>query len=72
MKEFKIALWAALLGFIILIVYQNHPYFLGKQSLGINLLVVDYRTPEIYNLALFFICLLPDCFLVLILFYWIG
>jgi hypothetical protein len=56
MKKLNIALWAALLGFIFLIVYQNHPFFLGKQSLGINLLVADYRMPEIYNLALFFIC----------------
>jgi hypothetical protein len=56
MKKLKIALWVSLLGFIFLIIYQNHPFFLGKQSLGINLLVADYRTPEIYNLALFFIC----------------
>ena len=63
MKKFKIALWTALLGFIFLIIYQNHPYFLGKQSLGINLLVVDYRTPEIYNLALFFICFIAGLLL---------
>ena len=63
MKKLKIALWAALLGFIFLIIYQNHPYFLGKQSLGINLLVVDYRTPEIYNLALFFICFIAGLLL---------
>lgn len=63
MKKLKIALWAALLGFIFLIVYQNHTFFLGKQSLGINLLVADYRTPEIYNLALFFICFIAGLLL---------
>jgi hypothetical protein len=63
MKKLKIALWATLLGFIFLIIYQNHPFFLGKQSLGINLLVADYRTPEIYNLALFFICFIAGLLL---------
>lgn len=63
MKKLKIALWAALLGFIFLIVYQNHTFFLGKQSLGINLLVADYRTPGIYNLALFFICFIAGLLL---------
>ncbi len=63
MKKLKIALWATLLGFIFLIVYQNHPFFLGKQSLGINLLVADYRTPEIYILALFFICFIAGLLL---------
>jgi hypothetical protein len=63
MKKLKIALWAAFLGFIFLIIYQNHPFFLGKQSLGINLLVADYRTPEIYNLALFFICFIAGLLL---------
>ncbi len=63
MKKLKIALWAALLGFIFLIVYQNNTFFLGKQSLGINLLVADYRTPEIYILALFFICFIAGLLL---------
>jgi hypothetical protein len=63
MKKLKIALWATFLGFIFLIVYQNHPFFLGKQSLGIHLLVADYQTPEIYNLALFFICFIAGLLL---------
>ena len=63
MKKFKIAFWVALLGFIFLIIYQNNTFFLGKQSLGINLWVADYRTPEIYNLALFFICFIAGLLL---------
>ncbi len=63
MKKLKIALWAAFLGFIFLIIYQNHPFFLGKQILRINLLVADYRMPEIYNLALFFICFIAGLLL---------
>ncbi len=63
MKKLKIALWAALLGFIFLIVYQNRTFFLAKQSLGINLLVAEYRTPETYNLALFFICFIAGLLL---------
>ena len=63
MKKLKIALWAALLGFIFLIVYQNHTFFLAKKSYGINLLVANYRIPEIYNLALFFICFIAGLLL---------
>jgi uncharacterized integral membrane protein len=56
MKKFKIATWAVLIGFIIILIYQNQNFFLGKQSLRINLLVADYQTGAIYNLLLFFIC----------------
>ena len=63
MKKFKIALWAALLAFIFLIIYQNSTFFLGRQSLGINLWVANYRTPEILNLALFFICFIAGLLL---------
>jgi hypothetical protein len=56
MKKFKIAIWAVLIGFIILLIYQNQNFFLGKQSLRINLLVADYQIGAIYNLFLFFIC----------------
>ena len=63
MKKLKIALWAALLGFIFLIIYQNSSFFLGRQSLGINLWVANYRIPEILNLALFFICFIAGLLL---------
>lgn len=56
MKKLKIAFWAVLLGFLVIVVFQNQDFFLGKQSLRINLLVTDYRTPEIYNLVLSLVC----------------
>jgi len=56
MKKLKIAVWVALMGFLVLGIYQNQSFFLGKQILRINLWVVDYTTPEIYNLALFLVC----------------
>jgi hypothetical protein len=56
MKKLKIAIWVVLLGFVVIVVFQNQDFFLGKQSLRINLLVTDYRTPEIYNLVLSFVC----------------
>ena len=55
MKKFKIGIWAAILGFVVIVLYQNQDFFLAKQSLGINLLFSDYKIPAIYNLVLFFI-----------------
>jgi hypothetical protein len=56
MKKLKITIWVVLLGFVVIMVFQNQDFFLGKQSLRINLLVTNYRTPEIYNLVLSFVC----------------
>jgi hypothetical protein len=55
MKKFKIGIWAAILGFVVIVLYQNQDFFLTKQSLGINLLFSDYKLPAIYNLVLVFI-----------------
>ncbi len=63
MKKVKIAIWVALIGFAVLVIYQNQNFFLGKQILRINLLVADYRTPEIYNLALFLVCFIAGLLL---------
>lgn len=55
MKKIKFGIWIAIIGFVVIVLYQNQDYFLAKQSLGINLLLSDYKTPAIYNLVLFFI-----------------
>ena len=55
MKKVKFGIWIAIIGFVLIVLYQNQDYFLAKQSLGINLLFTDYKIPAIYNLVLFFI-----------------
>ena len=53
MKKAKIAFWIILFAFIALLLYQNRGFYLATHSLGINLIVADYRTPEIPNAVLF-------------------
>lgn len=53
MKKFKYAFWIILLGLFGLIVYQNREVFLGSESLGINLLFAEYKTPGL-PIVLFF------------------
>ena len=55
MKKAKILLWLIILGFIALVIYQNKEFFFTEHSFGINLLVFDYRSPEIYSAVLFVI-----------------
>ena len=53
MKNAKIAFWVILFGFIGLILYQNRAFYLSLQTLGIDLLFFEYRTPEIPNAVIF-------------------
>lgn len=53
MKKARIALWLIIIGFIALIIFQNKEFFLTKHSFGIDLLVFDYRSPEVYTAILF-------------------
>jgi hypothetical protein len=57
MKKAKIAFWLILAGFLVLLGYQNWDFFMAKQGLHINLLVVQYDTPELQNAILFLIFL---------------
>ncbi len=63
MKKVKIGFWVVIIGFVVIVLYQNQDFFLGRQSLGINLLFADYKTPAIYNLVLFFICFIAGLLL---------
>ena len=53
MKKAKVVIWLIIIGFIALIIYQNKEFFLTKHSFGINLLVFNYRSPEVYSAILF-------------------
>ncbi len=54
MKKIKIALWVIIIGFLVLVMFQNKDFFMAKQGIGINLYFVNYEIPEIYNVILFF------------------
>ena len=53
MKKAKILLWLIIIGFIGLIIYQNKEFFLTRHSFGMNLMVFNYQSPEIYSAILF-------------------
>ena len=60
MKKATLIIWAIILGVLALVIFQNQEFFLGKQSLRINVgISEEYLTPElpIAVLALiFFFC----------------
>jgi len=49
------AFWLILIAFLALLTYQNWDFFMSQHGLRINLLVVDYNTPELQNAILFLI-----------------
>ncbi len=53
MKKAKVLLWLIIIGFIGLVIYQNNAFFMTKHSFGIDLMVFNYRSPEIYSAILF-------------------
>jgi hypothetical protein len=55
MKKAKIAFWGILIAFIALLTYQNWDLFMSKHGLRVNLLFIDYHTPELQNAILFLI-----------------
>ncbi len=55
MKKAKIAFWLILIGFLLLLGYQNWDFFMSQHGLRINLLMVQYETPELQNAVLFLI-----------------
>lgn len=59
----KIGLWVVVAGFFMLLIFQNQDFFLGKNTLKLNLYFKAYTSPEIINIFLFFICFLAGLFL---------
>ena len=47
MKKVKVGIWAAIVLFFAILIYQNQAFFLQKTSLGLNLGFVNYKTPEV-------------------------
>ena len=53
MKKAKAIVWIIIVGLFALAVYQNQDFFLSRHSLGMNLLIADYRSVNLPNLVLF-------------------
>lgn len=48
MKKVKMAIWILIAVFVAIVIYQNREFFVTTtHSLGIDLLVANYQTPEI-------------------------
>lgn len=64
MKNIKIAFWVIIIGFIILLLFQNQEIILAKQSFKLDLMVADeYHSPEMPNGIIYFVCLLTGFFI---------
>jgi uncharacterized integral membrane protein len=64
MKNIKIALWVIIVGFIVLVLFQNQDVIIAKHSFKLDLMVVDeYHTPELPNGIIYFVCLLTGFFI---------
>ena len=59
MKKVKMAVWVLIIAFVIVLIYQNQEFFLKtKQTLSLNLIFAEYKTPEleiIYFSGIFFL-----------------
>jgi uncharacterized integral membrane protein len=59
MKKVKTAVWVLIIAFVIVLIYQNQEFFLKtKQTLSLNLIFAEYKTPEmaiVYFSGIFFL-----------------
>lgn len=56
MKKAKITFWLILMGFLVLLAYQNWDFFMSEHRLRLNLFVIDeFSTPNLQNAILFLI-----------------
>lgn len=53
MGNLKTGLWIVIVGFIVLLFFQNQEVFLAKRTLRIDLLFAKYQTPELPDVLLF-------------------
>ena len=47
MKKIKLGFWLIIIVFLGLVIYQNQDFFRATRSLGLDLFVAQYYTPEI-------------------------
>ncbi len=58
MKQVKIVYWMLIIAFIGLLVYQNQPLFLAKQTIRIDLQFASYELPDLPNVIILMVCFL--------------
>ena len=59
MNKFKLVLWIIILGIIALVIFQNQAFFLGSQSLSLDLWVVpEYQSAPVPNAVIFLLTFL--------------
>ena len=63
MKRIKIIFWIIVFVLIGIVIFQNHDFFQKKQSFHINLLVSDYKTPDLPHAVIFLFSFLAGMFL---------
>ncbi len=55
MQKVKVIIWALVVGFIVLAVFQNQNYFISEQQFSLNLFVTKYQTPALANGLIVFV-----------------
>jgi len=53
MGNLKTGLWIVIVGFVVLLFFQNQEVFLAKRTLRIDLLFAKYQSPELPDVLLF-------------------
>jgi uncharacterized membrane protein len=53
MRNFKIGFWAIIFGLVGIVIFQNQDFFMAKQSLSIDLILRNYKTPDLHIAVLF-------------------
>jgi len=49
MKQVKVIIWALVIGFVVLAVFQNQNYLVSEQTFSLNLFFTKYDTPALAN-----------------------
>jgi len=49
MKKVKVIIWALVVGFVVLAIFQNQNYFVSEQQFQLNLFFAKYQTPALPN-----------------------
>ena len=59
MRDFKTTFWVIMLIFVSVFIYQNqHFFFQANQSFRLNLILAEYKTPEISSALVFLVSIL--------------
>ncbi len=53
MGNLKTGLWIVIVGFVVLLFFQNQEVFLAKRTLRMDLLFANYQSPELPDVLLF-------------------